>query len=297
MQQWITSWLKVFRGWKADLRQFFQQPLTISLPQVGAWIGALMENRAAKPRDASHPPLTQSLTRTISPNPTLKLGTKGWVVVGIILAGYTMGVAWLTGWFDSRPEAPVVTESQRLYLLDEAAPHVGDVVVFEEKVRYVAASLEIPPEWLMAVMYTESRFHPGIVNRRGSGAVGLIQFMASTLKDLNRRMGTRYYMRDVKRMTAIQQMELVQAYLEMVQERYGPFRSMTDLYLGVLYPKALARPRELPCYVLFEHPTKAYRRNSGLDENRDKKISVCDLDQRFLRMFPGAAEVRYFSDE
>lgn len=72
-----------------------------------------------------------------------------------------------------------------LYLLDKAKSYVYDIDGFEKKVKDVSSRLSIPAEWLMAVMYAESRFDASAQNHKGSGAVGLIQFMPATLRDMN----------------------------------------------------------------------------------------------------------------
>ena len=41
--------------------------------------------------------------------------------------------------------------------MEKASIYVDDPVLFDTKVRHVSEQLEIPPEWLMAVMYSESR--------------------------------------------------------------------------------------------------------------------------------------------
>ncbi|MEZ4775057.1 MAG: transglycosylase SLT domain-containing protein [Bacteroidia bacterium] len=175
--------------------------------------------------------------------------------------------------------------SERLYLIEHADPYVADMDKFEEKVKEVARSLDVPPEWLMAVMYSESKLNPSVINRRGSGATGLIQFMVPTVRELNDRLGTNYYMSDVRKMEAHQQMELVREYLQTVRERYGEYESLTDLYLAILYPKALEFG---PTYVLYAKPTKMYNQNVGLDENKDGSVTVTDISDRMRRLFPTA---------
>lgn len=175
--------------------------------------------------------------------------------------------------------------SERLYLIEHADPYVGDMEKFEEKVKEVAASLDIPPEWLMAVMYSESKLNPSVINRRGSGATGLIQFMVPTVRELNDRLGTNYYMSDIRKMEAHHQMELVREYLQTVRERYGEYESLTDLYLAILYPKALEFG---PSYVMYAKPTKMYNQNIGLDENKDGSVTVTDISDRMRRLFPTA---------
>lgn len=169
--------------------------------------------------------------------------------------------------------------SSELYLMDKARIHIADHVTFEAEVRAVAEALEIPPEWLMAVMYAESAFDPSIVNRQGSGAVGLIQFMPATAQELH------ISVERLRKMSAAQQMKYVHRYLHKVQERYGSFESLTDLYLAILYPKARKKDA---CYRLYADPSRAYQQNAILDENKDGQVTIADIDKRLLRLFPTA---------
>ncbi|MEL7340901.1 MAG: transglycosylase SLT domain-containing protein [Bacteroidota bacterium] len=169
--------------------------------------------------------------------------------------------------------------SHQLYLLDKAAEHIDDLRGFEAKVRELSQMLEIPPEWLMAVMYAESAFDPGVANHQGSGAVGLIQFMPATAESLAVSPDR------LRRMDAVQQLEYVYLYLQQTRERYGEFESLTDLYLSILYPKA--RKQDY-CYTLYAEPTIAYRQNSVLDEDQDGRVTITDIDRRMKRLFPTA---------
>lgn len=170
-------------------------------------------------------------------------------------------------------------EEENLYLLDKAAMYIPDTWNFSQKVKEIARSLDVPAEWLMAVMYTESRFNPRAKNLKGSGAVGLIQWMPSTAKDL----GTSS--EELLTMPAETQLEYMFAYLQRVKKKYGEFDSLTDFYLAVLYPKAISQDY---CYSLFSKPARAYKQNAGLDENRDGRITVSDIDKRMRRIFPTA---------
>src|SRR5690349_9048276 len=53
---------------------------------------------------------------------------------------------------------------------------------FAKKVEQIGKELNFNPNWLMALMNSESAgtFSPSILNFAGSGAVGLIQFMPKT---------------------------------------------------------------------------------------------------------------------
>ena len=169
--------------------------------------------------------------------------------------------------------------SEDLYLMDKAKVYVSDTHSFGEKVREVSNLLNVPPEWLMAVMYAESEFDAGVYNHKGSGAVGLIQFMPSTALSLQSSS------QEISRMGHLEQLDYVYKYLEQVRRTHGAYNSLVDLYLGILYPKALNQD---PCYTLFSKPSRAYSQNAGLDENRDGRITVSDIDRRMARLFPTA---------
>jgi hypothetical protein len=174
-----------------------------------------------------------------------------------------------------------------LYLIDKAANHIYDVDGFAKGVRRIASKLEVPADWLMAIMYSESRFNPSIANHKGSGATGLIQFMPATAKDF----GTST--RKLANMTPVQQLEYVYKYFHRVRRTYGDFKSLTDCYLAVLYPRALNKDY---CYTLYAKPSIAYKRNIGLDENKDGHVTVSDIDRRMARIFPTAYTARLQKD-
>lgn len=168
---------------------------------------------------------------------------------------------------------------QRLYLLDQAATFVYNIDEFEAKVREVSRKLSIPPEWLMAVMHSESKFDASIKNRRGSGATGLIQFMPSTAKDFG------ISVQQLKNLDPIDQLNYVYRYLDAKKQQYRAYNSLTDLYLAILYPKALAQDY---CYSLYEKPSDDYQMNSGLDQNKDGRVTIQDVDKHLQRIYPTA---------
>ncbi|MEZ4825711.1 MAG: lytic transglycosylase domain-containing protein [Bacteroidia bacterium] len=169
------------------------------------------------------------------------------------------------------------TPAERLYLLGEAHLFVSDLDAFEARVRLAAKNLQVPPEWLMAVMYAESAFDSSVLNQKGSGATGLIQIMPATAREMNITTS------DLAQMDPVLQLDLVEQYFTVVRERYGVYTSLTDFYLAVLYPKA--RGEGDPCYALYAAPSKVYQQNSGLDENRDGVVTVSDIDKRMKRLF------------
>lgn len=180
--------------------------------------------------------------------------------------------------FSPLEEEPLI-QTKSLYLLEKASLYIKDLEGFERKLRQISAQLEIPPEWLMAVIYAESAFDPSVHNHQGSGAVGLIQFMPATAQSLYTSPER------LHRMDAVHQLEYVYLYLRKMQERQGRFESLTDLYLSILYPKA--RKQDY-CYTLYAQPALAYRQNSILDENKDGRVTITDIDRRMKRLFPTA---------
>ncbi|MEL6671667.1 MAG: transglycosylase SLT domain-containing protein [Bacteroidota bacterium] len=175
--------------------------------------------------------------------------------------------------------SPLPVQQEELYLLDKAALFVPDTYSFSQKVQEIAGMLQVPPEWLMAVMYAESKFDASVYNYKGSGAVGLIQFMPATAASLNASAER------LSRMGPVQQLEYVYLYMEQVRQRYGAYQSLTDFYLAILYPKARGQDY---CYTLYATPSKAYRQNKGLDEDKDGRVTVSDIDRRMKRLFPKA---------
>ena len=127
-----------------------------------------------------------------------------------------------------------------------------------KKVIEVAKNLGVEPNWLMTVMALETAetFSPSIDN--GIGYVGLIQFG----KDAAETIGTTQD-RLVK-MTFIEQMDYVQKHLISKKERY---KTLTDLYLAVLYPKACGHGSERDYVVLHG---AAYRNNPLFFKEKDE---------------------------
>lgn len=133
---------------------------------------------------------------------------------------------------------------------------------FKQKVILICGRLGVKPDDLMACMAFESggSFNPAVRNAAGSGAVGLIQFMPSTARNL----GTTT--QELAAMSAEEQLDYVESYFSGRKH----LRSLEDLYMAILWPAAIGKDLE---YVLFQKPSKAYDQNAGLDHNRDGKVT------------------------
>lgn len=136
---------------------------------------------------------------------------------------------------------------------------------FKERIIWVADTLGCPVDSLMACMAWESgeTFRPDIKNAAGSGATGLIQFMPSTARGLGTTTAA------LAEMTAEDQLRYVYEYFKPYQ---GRLHNLGDIYMAILWPKAVGQPDD---YVLFDKakmPT-AFRQNAGLDTNKNGLVT------------------------
>lgn len=94
-----------------------------------------------------------------------------------------------------------------------------------------------------------------------SNAMGLIQFIPSTAKEL----GTST--KELAAMTRAQQMDYVSAYLE---KHKGKIRGFDDLYMAIHWPAAVGKDND---YEMYAKGSKAYKANKGLDINKDGVVT------------------------
>lgn len=162
---------------------------------------------------------------------------------------------------------------KKLYLIDEAEDYIKDMVTFEKKIHGIAKALNVPPDWVMALIHSESNFNPKKTNTKGSGAKGLIQMMPIIYKDLG-----------IKKVPSspYQQLDYAKRYLLKKKEQHGEFKTLADLKLAVLYPDAIGEPN---WHVLFQKPSKTYRQNRGLDLNKDGKVTVSDVKNKMKQSY------------
>jgi len=141
---------------------------------------------------------------------------------------------------------------------------------FKAKVLQISADIGCQADHLMAAMAFESgeTFSPSVKNAAGSGATGLIQFMASTATLLGTSTA------ELAKMTAETQLDYVAKYFRPYK---GKLKTIEDVYMAILYPAAIGKPNE---HVLFERPAKAYEQNKGLDANGDGKVTKGEAASR-----------------
>ena len=178
-----------------------------------------------------------------------------------------------------------------MILLDYLQRNKGEnLQTFEQTVRQVALKLGINPNWLMMVMYFESRLNAQAVNKQSGDsnnpldriskrAVGLIQFMPETAKNLGTSTKALY------NMSAIEQLHYVYAYFKPYA---GNITSFYDLYLVTFFPIAVGKPDN---YVLQTSKLAAStiaKQNPIFDANKDGKITVGEIKARMYKSIPSA---------
>jgi len=134
---------------------------------------------------------------------------------------------------------------------------------FANKVVEVAQLLGINPDWLMLVMYFESRLDPSKKNP-GSSATGLIQFLEATAKKLGTTTAK------LAAMSNVEQLDFVYRYLYRYKSK---LKTVQDVYFAVFYPKAMAKDLN---YILPFSP-RTVELNKIFDQNGDKKITVGEV--------------------
>jgi len=161
---------------------------------------------------------------------------------------------------------------------------------FRLKVREIAVALEMPssgPDWLMACMAFETgrTFSPSVRNAAGSGAVGLIQFMPAVAPSLG------VTVEQLAAMTAEEQLKCVHDYFRPYK---GKLQSLEDVYMAILWPRALGKPLD---YVLWDRATRptTYRQNTGLDLDKDGTVTKQEAAAGVRRMYILGLEPRHLA--
>ena len=142
------------------------------------------------------------------------------------------------------------------------------------RLHSICDSLQISPEWLLAVMYVESRINPYAVNKY-SGATGLIQFMPATAKSLGTTTA------ELLNMTAVDQLDYVYLYLKPYANK---MHSLMDVYFAIFFPAAIGKPSN---YVLQTSKLSASliaSQNAGYDINSDGEITVAEVESKIYKI-------------
>lgn len=146
---------------------------------------------------------------------------------------------------------------------------------FLAKTNQVSTNLGIPEEDLLRVIQFETAgsFAPDQLSGTSS-AVGLIQFMPDTAKDL----GTTS--KDLALLNRVQQMDFVEKYLSRFK---GKMKDFGDIYMAVHFPAAVGKDDDYVVYAKdheYKGRRKAYEANKGMDVNKDGKVTKAEAVAR-----------------
>lgn len=161
---------------------------------------------------------------------------------------------------------------------------------FEKVMNAISGSLGINPNWLMMVMWSESRLNAQSVNmqpgdssdpskRAAYRATGLIQFMPDTAIGLGTTTTALYNMSNVE------QLGYVYRYFKPWS---GKLKSYFDLYFVTFFPYAIGKPDD---YVLQTAKISASiiaKQNPFFDTNKDGKLTVGEIKRRMYESIPKA---------
>lgn len=155
---------------------------------------------------------------------------------------------------------------------------------FRASVRWIGTELGLDPNDLMDCMAWESdeTFSPSIVNKAGSGATGLIQFMPSTalpyfwttaqieaMTPAQRQANGRAATARLAKLTAVEQLNYVFRYFRPYK---GRLKNLGDVYMAILWPGGVGQADSFVLWEKGQRPT-TYRQNAGLDLNKDGAIT------------------------
>jgi len=148
---------------------------------------------------------------------------------------------------------------------------------FLEQLEELSKTLGVKTEELLALILFESNGDPSATNSL-SGAVGLIQFLPSTLQSMfsgraefqidGRNMTSTEMAQKVGSMSLTEQMPLVGEYL-LANARGRKISSLEDLYMLVLHPKSFSKAAD---EAIFSKGSLAYE-NNPLDQNGDGAVT------------------------
>lgn len=152
---------------------------------------------------------------------------------------------------------------------------------FAAKVKEISKKLDIDPNWLMAVMNSESGLNPQARNTKypvgGGYATGLIQFIPSTARHLGTTTDALYNMSNVEQ-------------LDWVYKYFRPYRdkieSFVDLYMVTFFPAAIGKKDDHVLQAKNISALAVARANPIFDLDKNGKVTVGEVTEAFLKRLP-----------
>lgn len=158
---------------------------------------------------------------------------------------------------------------------------------FKAGVIWIEEQLGLKADDLMNCMAFETgqTFSPSIKNLAGSSGLGLIQFMSFTHKNMLEKYPQLAKLApkhsDLAKLSAVEQLSFVYWYFRAFGQDLSAW-DLDDIYMAILYPKAIGKPSDW--IMPWKYGSLAYKQNSGLDLNKDKKITKAEACAGVRRM-------------
>jgi hypothetical protein len=147
---------------------------------------------------------------------------------------------------------------------------------FLEKVKEISSKLKTEPDYLMAVMYKESRLNHQAQNPNG-GATGLIQFMPKTASGLGTSTA------QLLSMSNVEQLDYVYKYYK---PYVGKLNSYPDLYLATFFPAALGKPNNYILEGEYLSRETIAAANPGIDLDKSGYITIGEFKEYTYKGLP-----------
>ena len=152
----------------------------------------------------------------------------------------------------------------------------SDKLVFLRKLVRISGELKINPNWLLAVMNSETAgtFSASVKNPYG-GATGLIQFMPATAEWLGTSTTA------LSRMTRVQQLDFVKKYYLLNIRSGYQIKTYEDLYLITFYPLSINKPDRyiFGSEVSIDRARTVAKYNPGIDIDKNGFITKTEFRQ------------------
>lgn len=157
---------------------------------------------------------------------------------------------------------------------------IPNEATFLPKLKEVASYLSVPHEWLLSIMWNESRLNPHAKNSL-SGAYGLIQFMPRTLSDLGTSLA------EISGLSATRQLDFVKRYF---QPYKGKIKDIYDLYAAVFFPLMIGKSDDFILKSTTLSASIVAKQNPIFDINKSGSITKGEfkqyINEHMLSSFP-----------
>jgi len=162
---------------------------------------------------------------------------------------------------------------------------------FTKKLQGIATFLGVHPDWLMQVMWAESRLRPTAANRQGADkhlvAVGLLQF--TTASGIIKA-GKVSSLNDILGMSALEQLDLVKWYFTPYR---GKLKSYYDVYAVTIFPAMVGKSDDWVLQTKSLSAATIAKQNPTIAAGK-KMITVADFKRYAVGLVPTAVRTRIF---